>query len=295
MSYAALAQLTDTATSGTNLRELGNVTGVGLITGLPVSVTIAQAPVGSGIVFHWVDADGTVFPIPARLATIVNTERGVTLASGDPRSGGKTLSIVEHFLCACALTNQMDLVVTVKGAPELPLLDGSAQQWVELLGPGPMILPDITLNQAVFYRHNDAICIYAVPSDEFQVSYSVDFGHPGLNDAWIHIKPGQDNEVNLAEAQTFGFVRELPILQAQGLAKGVTIDNTLGLTDDGGFTRLLKYEAEPIYHKTLDLIGDLTLMGINPLRIKAHIYAVNAGHDSHTAFAKQLLSVLPLG
>ncbi len=294
MSYAAFSGSAVAEKSDTSAIT-AKIEGNGLITGLPVTVSITQGAPDSGIVFHWTDTDGNVFPIPAGLQSVVNTERGITLA----HPAGKTLSIVEHFLCACALTNQMDLVVTVEGAPELPLLDGASEQWVKLLtqhfGPISLPKPALNLKDAVFYRHDENTVIYAVPADNFQVSCSADFNHPGLAGNWIHINPHQEGLDKIAAAQTFGFVRELPILQAKGLAKGVTIDNTLGMTDEGGYTRPLKYDDEPIYHKVLDLMGDLTLTGINPLTVNAHIYAINAGHGSHTAFAKHLLGALACG
>lgn len=291
MSYAAF--------SGSAVAEKETTTptatiqGTGLITGLPVAVEIKQLPPNSGIVFNWLSPEGDVYPIPASLQSVVHTERGVTLA----HPAGKTLSIVEHFLCGCALANQMDLEVTVKGAPELPLLDGSAIIWANLLKENlPARQPEkpINLKHAVFYRHNDDICIYAIPAESFTASYSVNFNHPELTDNWVSVCPKTDNGVikKIGSAQTFGFLRELPVLQAQGLAKGVTEENTLGLTEDGGYTRPLKFDAEPIYHKILDLIGDLMLTGLNPLNINAHFYAINAGHGAHTSFGKQLLGAL---
>ncbi len=265
--------------------EALKISGTGLITGLPVNVSIQQGEVGDGIVFDL--GDGV--EIPALLETVVNADRGVTL--GHP--SGKTLSIVEHFLCACSLMGLSNLRVRVEGAPELPLLDGSAAPWLDAMTQHfqktpSKSLPDLILPQALFYEHNETTCLYALPSSHFKITYSVNFPHPGLEKTFEHWDSLSDKPTQLAPARTFGFVRELPILQAQGLAKGVSLENTLGLTDEGGYTAPLRFENEPVKHKMLDLIGDLTLMGFNPMRIKAHIYAFNAGHSSHTAFAKIL-------
>lgn len=262
------------------------VEGTGLITGLPVQVRIEPAAPGQGIVFHLENE----LPVPARLESVVNTERGVTLA----HPSGKFLSIVEHFLCACSLAGLQDLNVYVSGGPELPILDGSADLWLSRLTETfgeKTVEADIPLTKAVFHRHDDNVCIYAIPSDRFRVTYAVDFPHPGLNNLWIRWD-SKDGADGLAPARTFGFLRELPYLQAKGLAKGVSLDNTLGLTDDGGYTTPLRFDEEPAFHKMIDLIGDLTLSGLNPLRLKAHVFAFNAGHDSHTAFAKKLLKAL---
>ena len=263
------------------------VSGTGLITGLPVTVGIEPALPGHGVVFY-LEGD---LPIPARFESVVHMERGVTL--GHP--SGKTLSIVEHFLCACALAGQLDLTVRVLGAPELPILDGSAQPWLEQLRqafgqkPSPS---GLDLKQGVFYRYSDEILLYALPASHLQISYGVHFPHPDLQHRWVRWDSQTDGAKALSPARTFGMVRDLPILQAQGLAKGVSLENTLGLNDDGTYTTPLRLEDEPIRHKILDLLGDLTLSGLNPLQLNAHIYALNAGHESHIGFAKKLRKAL---
>ena len=232
--------------------------------------------------------------IPACLACVVNTERGVTL--GEP--SGKYISIVEHILCAASLAGLTDLEITIEGAPELPVLDGSAKPWLEAFKNHFGIQPIATeyeLNRAVCWGTgvDNGSTVYALPAEHFQVSYAVHFeGHPDLEQRWVKWDSKTDAVEILASARTFGYVRELPVLQAKGLAKGVSAENTVGITDDGQYTDVLRFDDEPVYHKVLDLIGDLTLAGINPLSLKAHVFAVRAGHTSHTAFAKELLKAI---
>lgn len=263
------------------------VSGVGVITGQPVRVRIAKAEPGHGIVFY---LEGGV-PVPARLSSVVHTDRGVTLGS----PSGQVLSIVEHFLCAAALAGLSDLNVSVSGAPEMPILDGSAQDWLktfaayfDLRVPEPLW----TLSHAVFYRHNPDIAVYALPDTHFKISYSVDFDHPDLKSRWVRWDSQADNPALISTACTFGYVSELPALQSRGLALGASLENSLGLFEQGGYSRALRHEDEPIYHKALDLIGDLSLMGLNPLSLKAHVFAINAGHSSHVPFARRLKKAL---
>ncbi|MGE0199872.1 MAG: UDP-3-O-acyl-N-acetylglucosamine deacetylase [Candidatus Melainabacteria bacterium] len=271
------------------------LTGTGLVTGKPVRVEIEPAPAGHGVVFY-LDGD---LPIPARLESVVNTMRGVTLGhlvNGEP--SGKFVTLVEHFLAAAMLAGQSDLAVSVYGeATELPILDGSAAEWYQALvtrfGKLP-VAATVDLPQAVFYRHSDDTLLYALPAEHFQVTYAVDFDHPDLTHRWVRWDALHDGPQSLVAAGTFGHVKELPVLQAMGLARGVTQENTLGLTDEGGYTRELRMDDEPIYHKIIDLIGDLSLMGLNPLSLKAHIFAIKAGHGSHTKFAARLLRGIPV-
>lgn len=91
----------------------------------------------------------------------------------------------------------------------------------------------------------------------------------------------------IIEARTFGYLNELEMLQKAGYARGASIENTLGLTEDG-YTAELKSEYEPIKHKILDLIGDFYLTGFNILNSKAEIIVKEAGHTVHTIVAKNL-------
>ncbi|MCA9798339.1 MAG: UDP-3-O-acyl-N-acetylglucosamine deacetylase [Cyanobacteria bacterium HKST-UBA04] len=280
------SQATQTAT----LTQPVTLEGVGLITGLPLKATLEKPATQSGITFYL--PDGSV--IPAIADTVVNTFRGVTLASPT----GKTLSIVEHLLSACAMANVRHLDVRLQGqgdiAPELPLLDGSALPWFEVLAPFSDGAPETVFELASTLVHTDPddpdVEIVAVPSDTLKLTYLMNFDHPGLKQKWYTYIEATDGPLGtaIAPARTFGFVRELPALQAQGLAKGVSLDNTLGLTDEGGYTAELRLPDEPLRHKVLDLIGDLMLCGVPITGIRAHIVARNAGHTSHMAFGKQL-------
>jgi UDP-3-O-[3-hydroxymyristoyl] N-acetylglucosamine deacetylase len=277
----------------TTVLQSATVEGIGLITGLPVQVTLEAPPESassSGIVFYLHQRSES---IPASLRSVVHTDRGVTLAS----SNGKTLSIVEHFLSACSLLGIENLSVVVEGAPELPILDGSAAPWFEVLKPfakGVRMSPNsqISLPNAVFHRESEAACLYALPSDRFQVTYTLDYPHPDVKQQWGRWDAETEGPEALVGARTFGFVSELPELLARGLAKGVRPDNTLGLTEEGTYTDALRLEQEPLRHKILDLLGDLTLMGMNPLRLNTHLYAINAGHTTHIQFARKLLKHL---
>ena len=106
-----------------------------------------------------------------------------------------------------------------------------------------------------------------------------------MKNHWINYNPKNPDEI--IEARTFGFYKDLRKFQMFGFAQGVTIENTVGLKDEG-YTTELRSENEPIKHKMLDLIGDLYLTGVNPLNIKAQILVKEAGHAVHCKVAKYL-------
>ena len=108
-----------------------------------------------------------------------------------------------------------------------------------------------------------------MPSDKFELSYLVDFNHPDLKQRWVSFD--YENVKDVIEARTFGYLADLEKLQAMGLAQGVSLENTLGLKDDGGYTSDLRSEFEPAKHKMLDLIGDFYLSGVNPFNMNIRL------------------------
>ena len=102
----------------------------------------------------------------------------------------------------------------------------------------------------------------------------------------------KENLNEIIEARTFGYLSDLEKFQAMGYSKGVTIDNTVGLKDDGTYTVPLRSEFEPVKHKILDIIGDLYLTGYNPLKMRANILVKEAGHGYHIQCAKLLKQAL---
>jgi UDP-3-O-[3-hydroxymyristoyl] N-acetylglucosamine deacetylase len=268
------------------------IAGNGLITGQLSTVTLSlKQSVEPGIAF---EIEGV--RIPAEAEYVVDTSRGVTLARH-----GKVLSIVEHFLAACAMSGLTNMDVVVQGAPELPLLDGSAQEWIKALSQVSSLKPECDplwrLSQPLYYQdpQQAAIQLWAIPADHLKLTYLVDFDHPDLQNRWFAWDALSSDTVlkeAVAPARTFGFASELPHLQAMGLAMGVTVENTLGLIETGGYTSALRFSDEAVRHKLLDFIGDMMLCGLPILNLTGHYFIQKAGHTSHIAFAQQLKSLL---
>lgn len=244
-----------------------------------ITVVIENGSPGSGINFSVLDAraeaNGAYVAIPARAASVVNTLRNVVLGKDSVR-----LCIVEHVLCAVAIWGLEDVLITVDG-PELPLGDGSANFFIELFQSAGVErrvpAADIELPEAITVGTGDRMII-AVPDSKFSLTYLMDWDHPKIGRKWQTFDASKAPE-EIATARTFASLKEHQML---GLA-----DDSVSLTEDG-FTKPLHFEDEPVRHKLLDLLGDLTLIGVNPMRVKAKFISIKGGHELDVQLARKL-------
>ena len=263
----------------TTIKKQINLSGKTLMSGKESSVTLFP-PTEKGIRFY---IRGSEQPILASPYNVISTENCVVLGNGASK-----VILVEHFMAACAFAGVDSLNVCLDSS-EMPIFDGSALKWFELFQETGIIDENsnkqIELSEPVFYSENKT-SIAVLPAEEFKITYCIDFDHPDLKNRWISYNLSQ-NKQQIIEARTFGYLKDLEKFQQMGLALGVSVENTVGLTDNG-YTTELRSEYEPIKHKILDLIGDLNLLAINPLNLKAHIIAKEAGHKSHVELAKKI-------
>ncbi len=256
--------------------------GAGLMFAAPVELEIKPSD-KKGIRFHI--ADGT---IEADVNNVVSTEHCVILA--DVNQGAKRkIALVEHFMASCATAgiDALDVYFSSQGF-EMPIFDGSAKVWIdkfnEIGTTGEQEKTKTLKNSVTFEKNNSVIAL--IPSDKTTITYMVNFNHKDLSYAWVNLNI-EKNLNEIIEARTFGYLKDLEKFQAAGYSKGVTIENTVGLTDDG-YTTTLRSDLEPAKHKILDIIGDLYLTGYNPLKINANIMVKEAGHGYHVELAKKL-------
>ena len=220
-------------------------------------------------------------PIVMDVEHVVSTDHCVVLGNGKDK-----VMLTEHFSAACAFLGIDSLDVHVSEY-EMPIFDGSSKEWVRLFkeaGIEKSSKDQYTVSEPVYYL-NGKTHLVIVPDKELSITYGVTYDHPDLMGKWVSFN--KKNVEEIIEARTFGFLKDLQKYQMFGFAKGVTVENTVGLTDDG-YTTELRSEYEPIKHKILDLIGDLYLAGVNPLDLKAQIIVKEAGHAVHVKAAKIL-------
>ena len=230
----------------------------------------------------------------ADIDNLYSTDHCVTLCSKEHRTllGDYKYKamLCEHFMAACAFC-KIDSLDVYLSEEEFPIFDGSSKVWVDLFNEAGIDGKNnelYTVSEPVYYL-NGKTSMVILPDNELTISYAVNYDHPDLTRRWVSVDLKNLNEI--IEARTFGFYKDLKKYQALGFAKGVTIDNTVGL-QDVGYTTALRSTHEPIKHKILDLFGDLYLTGVSPLNMRAQILVKEAGHAVHAKVAKELKNKL---
>ena len=203
--------------------------------------------------------------------------------------GSRRVSTVEHLLAAlagCGVTHA-DIVL---GGSEVPLLDGSAQGWVDAIaevGLQPAATPRSSppsLNKPLL-RHRGSSVITVTPADTFRVVGIIDFPQPAIGRQMLALDLSPQVFVEeIAPARTFGFREQVEQLRAAGLIQGGALDNALVCDGDHWVNPPLRFPDEPVRHKLLDLIGDLALVGFP----KAQVLVYRGSHGLHTDLAAAL-------
>ena len=266
------------------------LSGVGLHTGSATTVRVQPAAPGEGRYFVRVDLPLSPV-IPARVEAVSQTTLSTELAVGEA-----SVRTVEHLLAALAGMGVDDARIEIDG-PEVPLLDGSAQIWVEALASArssdlapQRINTSWTLTEPVWVFDSDAF-VAALPSPTTRFTYGIDFELPAIGKQWHSFSPVEENFAEaLAPARTFALATQIDQLRAAGLIKGGSLDNALVCDASGWLNPPLRFANEPVRHKILDLVGDLSLLGNFP---QAHFLAYKASHKLHIQLATQLATLAP--
>jgi UDP-3-O-[3-hydroxymyristoyl] N-acetylglucosamine deacetylase len=274
----------------TTLRDQVAVSGIGVHSGEPVTLTMLPGDDDTGIVFQRIAADGTLLrEVRADVRAVTATEFATVL--GDHK--GPLCSTAEHLLAALRGLNVDNVVIEIDG-PEVPIMDGSAAAFVDALDQAGLT------SRALPRRYIEVIKPVRVTRDKsfgelrpyahgFRVEAEIDFDHPliGRQALALDIEPNTfRNEI--ARARTFGFMRDVAKLWSAGYALGASFDNTLVVSEDRVLNpEGLRYADEFVRHKALDAVGDLALAGL-PL-IGAY-RTVRGGHKLNHAVLSALMA-----
>ena len=274
----------------TTLREEVAVSGIGVHSGAPVTLTLHPADDDTGIVFQRVTADGTIErEIRADVRAVTATEFATVL--GD--ASGPLCSTAEHLLAALRGLHVDNVVVEIDG-PEVPIMDGSAAAFVDALdqaGLTARALPRryIEVLKPIRVAKGNALGELRPYAHGFRVEAEIDFDHPliGHQALALDIEPDTFRR-EIARARTFGFMKDVAKLWSGGFALGASLENTLVVSDDRVLNpEGLRFADEFVRHKALDALGDLALAG-HPL-LGAY-RTVRGGHKLNHAVLSALMA-----
>ena len=260
------------------------ISGIGLHTGVAVNLTLKPAPENTGYIFVRTDLDD--FEIPASVEYISHCSYATTLLRR-----GVLLSTCEHLLAALRGAGVDNCFVELDNI-EIPILDGSSENWIELIEVAGTVKQNATrrflqIRKTVVFEQGDKR-MKVEPSDKFQIECTIDFPHPFIKRQSYNfeLKNGSFGR-EIASARTFGFTQEIEMLRRANLALGGSLDNAIVLTPDGMLNENpLRFPDEFVRHKILDIIGDFALLGM-PIRGKLTAY--KSGHAVHASLMSKLL------
>jgi len=274
----------------TTLRDQAVLTGVGVHSGLPVTLAILPAEADTGIRFIRTGLPGSRDrEINANIRSVTATEFATVLGDGS----GPLVSTAEHVLAALRGLGVDNAVVEIDG-PEVPIMDGSAAAFVRAIdqvGLESLAEPRrfIRVLKTVSVAIGDAVAEFRPYSRGFRVEAEIAFDHPLIGRQTIAYDGRPESfRRDFARARTFGFMRDVAKLWSAGYALGASLENTLVISD----SRILNPEGtrfpdEFVRHKVLDAIGDLALAGAPLLGLYR---SVRGGHKLNYAALSALMA-----
>ena len=274
----------------TTLRHPVAVSGIGVHSGLPVTLTLHPADDDAGIVFQRIATDGSIErEIRADVRAVTATEFATVLGDAE----GPLCSTAEHLLAALRGLHVDNVVVEIDG-PEVPIMDGSAAAFVDAIDQAGLTARALPRRYIEVIKpvsvSKDGACGELRPYQHgFRVEAEIDFDHPliGRQALSLDIEPDTFRR-EIARARTFGFMRDVSKLWSAGYALGASFENTLVVSEDRVLNpEGLRFADEFVRHKVLDAIGDLALAG-QPLL--AAYRTVCGGHKLNHAVLSALMS-----
>lgn len=291
------------------LKSAVSISGTGLHTGVMAELTLKPATPGFGFQFQRVDLPDQPI-IKADCDLVTDVSRGTTL-----ESNGAKVSTVEHVLAALVGMGVDNCLLEING-PEMPIMDGSSQPFVELIEKAGVVEQDAakvwySIDENIYYYdEKKRVEMVAMPSMNYEVTTLIDFNSPVLGTQHAGLKKISDFKNEIAPCRTFCFLHELEMLLDHNLIKGGDLNNAIVVVDkpvgeaemkrlkkifgreqievksEGYLNNLeLRFPNEPARHKLLDVVGDLALIGYP---IKGRIIANRPGHSTNVEFAKKI-------
>jgi UDP-3-O-[3-hydroxymyristoyl] N-acetylglucosamine deacetylase len=262
--------------------------GIGVHTGAHTRVCVRPAATGTGVSYVRTDVLDRDNRVPATGVAVCKTQLGTVIGN----AAGVTVATIEHLMAALAMLGIDNAVVEVDG-PEMPIMDGSALPFVQVIDRVGRRTQDaprryVEILKTVEVVDGDKRASLS-PADGFEVAFEIAFDSPAVGRQRVDLVMDEwAFRTELMDCRTFGFLRDVEALRAIGLARGGSMENVVVI--DGG--RILNPEGlrrpdEFVRHKALDAIGDLYLLGG---QLIGRFEGVLAGHGLNNAVVRALLA-----
>jgi UDP-3-O-[3-hydroxymyristoyl] N-acetylglucosamine deacetylase len=265
------------------------LTGIGVHSGSPVSITFQPAEAGAGIVFSRSFEDGNVAEYRAVSSQVGNTDLCTVLGTSPARS----VATIEHVMAAFYALGIDNVVVEVEGG-EMPIMDGSSYPFIEAIEQAGIVNLGIKRRYIRVVKpvriESGASWSEFRPYDGTRFEVEIDFASPLIGrQAWKGDMTASTFKQELSRARTFGFMRDVERLWAAGYALGSSLENSVVISDDDTVVNVegLRYSDEFVRHKTLDAVGDLALAGAQFIGCYR---SFRGGHKMNANALKALLS-----
>lgn len=265
-----------------------SISGIGLHTGVPTTLTFKPAPAHSGIKFVRIDLEERP-EVKANIEHVIETDRGTTISTD-----GIKIHTVEHVLASIVGLGIDNLILEVTSS-EPPVGDGSSLPFTEALLEAGIAEQKETkdyyfIDRPVCHTEED-IQIIAIPSDEFSISFTIHYSNPFVGSQYIYLPGDPDTFINeIAPARTYCFEEDVEKLRGKGLIKGGSLENAIVISAKGILNKEpLRFSNEFVRHKIIDFLGDFALLGV-PVRLR--IVSVKSGHRSNVKFLRVLKKAL---
>ncbi len=268
------------------IRKSVQVEGVGIHSGEKATLSFRPAPANTGVYFVRADLPGRPF--------LKVSAKNVQAVSYQTTLGGPHFQVatIEHCVSALSALRIDNIYIELNG-PEIPICDGSALYFMKALMKGEPIELDeprkyCYITEPVSYVEGDKSA-YVLPYHGLRITLTIDFPHQVIGQQKIDLEINEQTFIReIANARTFGFLKDVEALKAAGLGKGGSLDNCIVLDDVKVINNEgLRYKDEFVRHKTLDALGDLVTL---EMPLMGHMVLHKAGHDIMNKLINKIVS-----
>lgn len=276
--------------SEASLKSKVSFSGIGVHSGLPVSMTIFPAPERAGIIFKRIDVTGKDQIIKLSPDSVLDPTLCTRLVNKD----GISVAVIEHLMAAFKISGITNAIIEIDSL-EVPIMDGSAIEFVKAFKKAGItkqsaFVPAIVIKEPIEVKSKNGI-VSIFPNDSLKISIKLSYDRidPVVKSNNNFSFSFDDNLLGVAKARTFGWFEDYEKVLAMGLGRGTSEENTIVILKDNSIKNKggLRHPKELVMHKCLDLIGDIAIIGFD---IVGRIEGLNISHSLNNLLMRKLLN-----